>query len=299
MEWDLAQLRALATVVETGTFEAAASVLHVTPSAISQRIKTLEQSAGAVLLRRTRPVTPTEAGEPLLRIARQIEALTSEAERSGYAVSSARARVRLAVNADSMATWVLPALAPLAGDVDIELLREDQEKTTALLRDGSAMAAVTSQSEAVQGCSVSALGVMRYVPVAQEAFATRWFPGGLTTGALRAAPVVDFDRSDQLQGRWLEGHGVPRHEPPRHFVPASAEYGEAIALGYGWGMLPEQQLRLVEKRADLVVLSDEAIDVDLFWQQWSLRLDSLDAVGSALRDAARAHLRAPSSIRNE
>ena len=59
---DLSQLRALAAVVDEGSFDAAASALHLTPSAVSQRIKALEQSAGRVLVRRTKPTEATEAG---------------------------------------------------------------------------------------------------------------------------------------------------------------------------------------------------------------------------------------------
>ena len=109
----------------------------------------------------------------------------------------------IAVNADSMATWVLPALTPLAGDVCFDLHREDQEHTSALLRSGTVMAAVTSDAEAVPGCTSTRLGAMRYRPMATPAFARRWFPVGPTPEALARAPVVVFDRKDDLQGRYL------------------------------------------------------------------------------------------------
>ncbi|WP_327205477.1 MULTISPECIES: LysR family transcriptional regulator [unclassified Rathayibacter] len=154
---DLSRLRALAAAVRHGSFDAAARALHITPSALSQRIKALESAAGRVLLVRSRPVVATEAGAGLLRLARQIELLADDAVRAlgGDEVdTSGPVVVPLAVNADSLATWVLPALAGVP-DVVFELHREDQEHTTAFLRDGTVLAAVTAEAEAVLGCTVA------------------------------------------------------------------------------------------------------------------------------------------------
>ena len=237
MDWDLAQLRAYAATIDHGSLEAAASVLHVTPSAVSQRLKALERAVGAVLLQRSRPVRPTEPGEEVLRLARQLEALTRDTELS-LGAGDLRPVVRLAVNADSLSTWVLPALAPLSADLSLELIREGEDHTADLLRDGSAMAAITTERAPVQGCTVERLGAMRYQPMAAPAFAARWFPDGLTSAALTVAPLVVFDAKDRMQHRVLERHGV-RTDPPVHLVPASTQYVEAVRsgvrLGHGAG----------------------------------------------------------------
>ena len=74
-----AQLAAtVAAVVDEGSFEAAARRLHITQSAVSQRIKAMEEQSGRVLVRRSKPIEPTEAGAVLLRLARQLELLTAE-----------------------------------------------------------------------------------------------------------------------------------------------------------------------------------------------------------------------------
>lgn len=293
MDWDLPQLRALAAAVDHGSLDAAARALHLTPSAVSQRLKALEQQVGAVLLQRTRPVRPTQAGVAVLRLAREVEALTRDAARDlGIESDGAGAwsRVRIAVNADSLATWVLPALAPLADTVLIEFLREDQDRTADLLRDGTAMGALTSQAAPVQGCTVERLGTMRYHPLASRSFVQRWFPDGVTPDALARAPMVVFDDADALQHEALRRRGVTG-SPSFHVVPASAQFADAVRHGYGWGMLPELQ---VSADAETFVRLDPSgawsEDVTLYWQQWSLRTPSLDAVADALRSAARAHL---------
>jgi LysR family transcriptional regulator (chromosome initiation inhibitor) len=294
MELDLAHLRALDATVRGGTLEAAARALHVTPSAISQRLRALEVATGRILLVRTKPVQVTESGETVLRLARQVALLTADVARElGDEPSADRVpTLPIAVNADSMATWVLPALAPLAGDVCVDLYREDQQHTSALLRAGTVMAAVTADADPVPGCTSTLLGSMRYRPMCTPAFARRWFPAGPTPEALGDAPVVVFDRADDLQHRYLHAQAGTDAAPPVHHVPASADYVAAVALGMGWGMVPDLQAHGVS--AELVELEPAAaVDVVLYWQQWKLRSATLDRVREAVLEAAGRALDRP------
>jgi LysR family transcriptional regulator, chromosome initiation inhibitor len=285
MDLDLAQLRALEATVTAGTLDGAARALHVTPSAVSQRLKALEAAAGRVLLVRSKPVRVTESGQPVLRLARQLALLTADAGRE--LADAGPVALPIALNADSMATWVLPALAPLAGEYVFDLHRADEEDTATLLREGRVTAAVTSAADPVPGCTVTRLGTMRYRPLATAASAARWFPDGVTAEALGRAPVVVFDRRDDLQHRYLRGRGVDPATPPVHHVPASADHLSAVRLGFGWGMVPAQQ----EPPAGLVQLDPGGVvDVVLHWQQWKLHSPTLDRVADALLTAARTAL---------
>lgn len=287
---DLAQLSALASVLDEGSFDAAAVSLHLTPSAVSQRIKALERSAGQVLVRRGRPAAPTPAGETYLRLARQLSTLVEEARRE-IGDRGGRPVVPLAVNADSLATWVLPALATVADVVGFDIRREDQAHTTELLRAGTVMAAITSEAEPVQGCRSTRLGRMRYRPVAAPTFVDQWFDGGVNAETLAQAPVVVFDRKDHLQDDYLRRVTRRPINPPRHYVPSSADYAEAIRLGLGWGTLPRQQYAALEATGDLVVFdTGRHVDVTLYWQQWSLHTQALDAVAEAIGSAAASAL---------
>jgi LysR family transcriptional regulator (chromosome initiation inhibitor) len=304
MDLDLAQLRALSATVSEGTFEAAARALHVTPSAISQRIKALESSVGRVLLQRTKPVRVTQSGEAILRLARNIDLLAADARLAlgegesapsldgGPAGRPAPVSIPLAVNADSLATWILPALAGLPGSMTFDLQRDDQDHTTALLRSGSVMAAITAIRSPIQGCTSTRLGAMRYRMMCTPAFARAWFAEGVTAAALAQAPVVVFDRKDDLQDAYLRRRAHRTLQPPRHHVPASADFVTAAVLGLGWGMLPDLQSAAAEQRGELVALDPgSATDVELYWQQWQLRSASLDLVADAVRAAAERELR--------
>jgi len=289
MQMDLDQLQALAAAVAEGSFDAAARRLHVTPSAISQRIKALETCVGRVLLIRSRPVRPTASGETLLRAARQIEAVTAEVARElGEEGEDQLPVIALAVNADSLSTWLLAALSAVDPPLAFDLRRSDETRTAELLRDGSVIAAVTSSADPVPGCMVQPLGRMRYRPRASPAFADRWFPDGVTPAALARAPVVTFDRTDQLQGRYLRRRSRRRLEPPRHYVPGSSAFAQAVQLGLGWGLVPDLQ---AEGATELVDLDPEgAIDVHLFWQQWRLRSPALERVAAAVSAQAEIAL---------
>lgn len=288
---DLSQLRALAAVVDEGSFDAAAAALHLTPSAVSQRIKALEQSAGRVLVRRTKPTEATEAGYAYLRLARQVEALVQDIRIEVDPAEQRPPTIPLAVNGDSLATWVLPALASLSGTAYFDVRREDEGRTAELLRSGTVMAAITSDAAPVQGCRSTRLGTMRYRPMASPEFVADWFPDGVDVAALALAPVVVFDRNDDLQDAYLRQRSRRRLAPPRHHIPASSQFADAIALGLGWGMLPKEQYEEREAAGRLVNFDPgRHVDVVLHWQQWTLHTPALEAAAAAIREAAADHL---------
>lgn len=284
MRYDREHLETLLAVVEEGTLDAAARRLRVTPSAVSQRLKAFEQQLGRVLVVRSKPARATATGEELVRMARQLALLEHEADQA-LGGGEGPTTMPIAVNADSLATWILPALERVARDhrIVFEIHRDDQEHTAGWLASGTVMGAVTSQARPVPGCTSAPLGRMRYRPRAAPDFAARWLPDGPDAASLAVAPVVVFDEKDHLQNRYLGMVTRRRLDPPRHRVPASADFALAVRLGLGWGMLPDEQ-------AEGTVLFDSArsIDVPLYWQQWNLRSPLLDAVAAEIVSTARA-----------
>ncbi|MFZ4190639.1 LysR family transcriptional regulator ArgP [Streptomyces pseudogriseolus] len=288
-------VRTLLAVVDEGTLDAAAAALHVTPSAVSQRVKALEQRTGRVLLLRTRPVRPTESGEVLVRLARQVARLERDAYAElGLSDAGEPTRVSVAVNADSLATWFLDALVrlPAPSRLCFELRREDESHTAALLREGTVMAAVTSSPDPVPGCSVRRLGAMRYLPVAHPQFAAELLTEPLEE-SVAAAPVVVFDRRDDFQDRFVRRLTGGRRGAGswRHHVPTSEGFAEAVAAGLGWGMVPEAQaVPLLRAGRVTVFAPNRAVDAPLYWQQWKLDSPALATVADAVMDAAAGAL---------
>ncbi|MBN9224006.1 MAG: transcriptional regulator ArgP [Microbacterium sp. SCN 70-27] len=273
----------LAAVIDAGSLQAAAERLHVSPSAVSQRIRALEDDMGRVLLVRSKPPRPTPAAHAIVRYARRLTLLEDDAIRE-FGDGDTRVSLPLAVNADSLATWFLAPLARLAArhPVVFDLHRDDQDFTAGMLEEGTVTGAVTSRAQPVAGCHVRALGVLRYEAVASPAFVDAWLAGGADAAVFSHAPVIDFDRRDDLQSRWLTARGVDPAAPPRHRVPASHDFAAATELGLGWALLPRLQSADALAAGRLVALGGPSIDVPLYWQQWNLRSELLDAVADEI-----------------
>jgi LysR family transcriptional regulator (chromosome initiation inhibitor) len=282
------QLEALVAIADHGSFDAAARRLHITPSAVSQRIRALEGATGQVLISRGTPCRPTPHGEWLVRLGRQTRLLYDEA---GQALAEASAvELPVAVNADSLTVWFHEVLAEVArwDGVAIRLHVEDETHSAELLRSGEVLAAVTGDPAPVQGCSARPLGALRYLPAAAPWFADRWRRGGSPDWA--AMPTVIFGAKDDLQYRMLRRHGVGGPPTVVHQVPATSDFYQAVRVGLGWGMLPQTQADADLAAGQLALLSPDVIDVPLYWQRWRLDSPRLTALTNAVQTAAERHL---------
>ncbi|MFC3166450.1 LysR family transcriptional regulator ArgP [Paracoccus fontiphilus] len=281
---DYPALAALAEIIRRGSFEAAASALHVTPSAISQRIRSLEDRMGAVLIDRGPPVLATEKGLRLAAHLDQVRLLES-----ALALSPDRPVIRLAVNADSLASWAMPALAAAPGLLDLTM--DDQDHALDWLRNGMVMAALTSDSRPVAGCDSLRLGVLRYRATASPDFAARHFSDGVTADSLGRTPSLSFNAKDALQIRWAKALTGTRLSLPLHRIPTAQGFAEATRLGIGWGMNPEPTIRDDLATGRLIDLApDLPLDVPLYWQFSRITAVALSPLTEAIRKAAKAAL---------
>lgn len=271
-------------VVDEGSFETAADELHISASAVSQRIKALEAHLGQVMVRRTLPCTPTAAGEALLRMARQVTFLEDETI-AELGRGHAGALLRVAVNADSLATWFRPVLREAADwpGLTLRLDVEDQGHSSDLLRRGDVMAAVTSNPVPVAGCRIEPLGAMRYLPVAAPELVSRH--GGLAALDWPSLPALRYNAKDDLQLDFLHAKGI-RELPPQPQVPGSEAFLAGVLSGLAWGLIPESQLAGHLEAGRLVRLPGEAVDVPLHWQVWRVESPRIERVTQAVRRAA-------------
>jgi len=290
MNIDLSLLECLESVVTEGSFEKAAQALAITQSAVSQRIRVLEAQAGLPLLFRTRPVRPTPAAQPLLRFARQTRLLAMDVWPE-VANSVAQGHLRIAVNADSLGTWVLPALQEWQGshEVMLEFVVDDQTLTQARLRNGEVVGSIGSDSVSAKGFNATPLGEMSYICAASPGFVARHFPQGFTILAAQTAPALVFNRRDALQSDHLTrclGWKEPRY--PHHFVPAFEAYLQAAILGYGYGMLPLAQCDEALRNGLLMnITPDVPASVPLYWHTWQLESELISSIGKALVSGAK------------
>lgn len=296
---DYAALSALAAVVREGSFERAARALHVTPSAISQRIRLLEERVGCALVVREQPCRPTETGRRLCQHVDRVRLLEHELEGAVPALAPeglARVPLPVAVNADSLATWFAPAMADFAAQAPVlmEIAVDDQDHTEQWLRSGAVLAAVTAHPRPVAGCNSRPLGAMRYVAAASPDFVARHFGNGVGAATLARAPSLVFNTKDELQSRWARRICHRHVELPRHSLPSPEAFVVATLAGMGWGLHPQALVEAHLAEGSLVELvPGEPLDVPLHWQQARAASGLLDGLTRALVAAARSALLAP------
>lgn len=293
---DYAALSALAAVVREGSFERAARALSVTPSAISQRIRLLEERLGCALVVREQPCRPTETGRRLCQHVDRVRLLEQELEGAVPALAPdgmARVPLPVAVNADSLATWFTPAVATFAADAPVlmEIAVDDQDHTAEWLRSGAVLAAVTGSSRPATGCNIRPLGAMRYVAAATPDFMARHFAEGIGAGTLARAPSLVFNAKDALQAQWSRRLCHRHVELPRHMLPSSQAFVTATLAGMGWGLHPQALIASHLKDGSLVELVPKTpLDVPLHWQQARAASALLDGLTRHVVAAAREAL---------
>lgn len=293
---DPAQLAALAAIHRRGSFELAAADLHVTPSAVSQRLKALEERIGTLLIRRGQPCTATPAGLRLIRHHDEVVLLERALAQDLPGAAPGPATLRVAVNADSLATWVIPALAATDGFL-FDIVIDDQDVSQDWLRRGEVAAAVTSHPGPLQGCDTVPLGHLRYRATAAPAYVARWFADGVDAAALARAPALVFSDKDRLQDRWLAsvaGEAAARAGFPAHRLASSHGFVDACLAGLGWCMNPESLVSSHLASGALVELvPDTPLDVPLHWQFARLTADAIAPLTKAMTAAARENLLMP------
>jgi LysR family transcriptional regulator (chromosome initiation inhibitor) len=289
------QISAFLSVIEEGSFQLAAKRLHVTSSAVSQRIKLLEEVVGQVLLERASPCMPTAAGSALLAYARQSAHLEEDALRkiqNNRDLAGSSTKVCIVVNADSLATWFLPALQDLAlSGVQFDIQIEDQDFSSELLQSGRAIGVITSKATPAPGCRSVKLGAIEYLAVASSKFKKKFFSKGVTAEALGSAPTLIFNRKDDLQHRYLRMITKRKVSPPVHYLPSSNAFVSAAILDLGWGMNPRSLVSEQLKKGDLVeIIPDSPLMVNLYWQHWNLDTELIKRLSVSIIDAANKAL---------
>ena len=300
--FDADALECLAAIVEEGGFERAAVRLSVTQSAVSQRLRSLEAQVGTVLLVRSRPIRPTTAGRLLIKHAVQLRLLRSDLDNDlqdltpGSKAQREEDRISIAVNADSIASWALPALSPLVhAGLPLEIITDDQDFTHEWLREGQVLGCVTTLKLALRGCKVLALGDMQYVAVASQAFAAAHCAQGLTPHNFRQLPFIAFNRKDDLQADFVgRALGLRRVSLSQRFVPSSEGQVRAVQAGWGASVVPQLLVQAqIDSGALVNLVPAFSLPISLYWHCWNLDSAVIDRLTQALAQGAAQALTLP------
>ena len=285
--FDYKLIEALVTVAEKGGFDKAATALHITQSAVSQRLRLLEEQMGQILLIRTHPPQLTSIGKGLLKHFLQVKHLEGEVVKEMTTrVDSTHTQMAIAINADSLATWFLATIQSfvLEEGVLLDIRVEDQEQTHKLLKNGDVIGCISTKDTPIQGCRHSYIGCMPYHMVAAPDFAKKWFPEGLTQAHTKKAPAIIFNRKDDLHHIFLEQNfGIQQRNIPAHYIPSSEKFSQFMVEGLGYGLLPYQQSKPHIQKGQLLDLSPgHTLQVKLYWHCWNLKSERLNKLSHLL-----------------
>lgn len=290
--FDYRLIEAMAMVVQEGGFEKAARKIHITQSAVSQRLRQLEEQMGQVLLTRTTPPRATPAGLKLIKHYLQVRHLENElAANSDDSGGEGISTLAVGINADSLATWFPKVLETFTQKehVMIDIRVDDQEQTHQFLKDGDVIGCISTRETPMQGCRMDYIGQMTYRMVARSDFTKKWFADGITAAAVCQAPAIIFNRKDFLHYKLLDQlMGQAPAALPVHYIPSAEKFADCIACGIGYGMLPDQQSAPLIRSGKVIDLAPGcSVQVKLYWHCWNLKSSLLDQFSKALILAGR------------
>ncbi len=288
--FDYRQLATLTAILEEGSFDKAAKKLFITQSAVSQRLRQLEDNLGQTLVVRSTPLTATSAGQRLLKHYKQVSLLENELDEDlRNQNEQGFTSLTIGLNADSIGTWFFGAVKDFVSENNIllDLKVDDQGQTHHLLRTGEVLGCISGSSSAVQGCRCIPLGQMIYRPLASPDFVQQYAPAGLTAENIADIPVAVFNRKDPLQHSYLEQKfGLVKF--PHHLIPACDGFISALLKGFAYGLVPDQQGQEYMERGDLISIDPgHEILIPLYWHVWNLQTDLMKGLTQALVSEAR------------
>jgi LysR family transcriptional regulator (chromosome initiation inhibitor) len=291
---DYRALAVLDAVASQGSFEKAALALGISQSAVSQRIKALEDAAGRLLIVRGQPAVPTGLGQRLVSHHRNVKLMEAALDIDlGNKVSMPE--IALAVDAASLATWFPMSLQPLLSPPRCQLKVQlaDQRMALHLVQEGSVFGCVAAAREHpdlhANGPEVTPLGKMRYVCVATPLFAGHWFGDGFSAEAVRLTPAVTCDQ--QMMADFLCEVLDINGPYPHHTMPISAATSECIYGSLSYGLMPLAQVSAALAGGRLTDLAPgHQVDVALNWHAWNLDTPFTRALTEQIVATARRHL---------
>lgn len=279
---DYKLIEAFAAVIQEGGFEKAASKLYITQSAVSQRIKLLEEQFGQIVLLRSVPPQPTAFGRKLLGLYNRVSRLESDLLEGLDIRETDWTSLPVGVNADTLATWFFRAVEPFLTEkkVVLDVMVDDQEETDKFLRDGKVLGCITTRRLPVQGCSVHYLGDVEYGLFCSQGFKSKWFPNGIDAESVKRAPMITFNRKDMLNVKILQRklNAVPAGYST-HYVPSSELFMNFLEKGLAYGAIPHHQSDQPLREGKICELAQDCKEtVPLFWQCWNLDSSLLQGI---------------------
>jgi len=293
--YDYKLLQALSAVINEGGFEKGSLKLFISQSAISQRIKTLEDEVGAVLITRTNPPKPTDAGKILLTHFNRVLQLEEDVEKEMGHGHKEYSTIPVGINADSLETWFMDTINDFIkkNDVLLDLKVDDQDQTKKMLKNGEVQGCISSDPSPIQGCTVKTVGVLNYFLLSTPEYKEKWFPNGVTKESAEIAPIVIFSKFDELHYNYFKKIlGFSPQFKNIHYLPSVNGFVDFILNSHACGMLPDiQSSRLIEQGKMVKIIADTHLSVTHYWHSWNIESKILRKLGETICKGGKKRLK--------
>lgn len=291
---DYRGIEALYMVQMLQNFELAAKKLFITQSAVSQRIKGLEDYYGEPVLIRTLPYRPTKLGRQLIAHYKKICLLEDEFEQELGAIQG-NSPISIAINRDSLEMWFLDLIEEnkdVFSNTVLEIIADDQELTLNYLKNGTVSACLSTSEKEILGGQAAFLGNMEYVLTASPSFVKHYFSGKDQIKCLQNAPAIKFDQNDYMHERYLEKYfGINGNELKYNVVPSVKGFKKFALLGFGYGLIPTIDMQHELKTKQLIQLyPDKTWKIPLYWHYWAVQSKSYQKFNADIISLARKKL---------
>ncbi len=268
---DYKAIECLRQVVESQGFEKAGDVLGLTQSAVSQKIKRLEQSYNSVLLIREKPLRLTDLGKKLNMHFIKVQLMEQALVKEAYGEQGLQC-LPIAINNDSLATWFIDVITGFAQGRHIRLQCKvaDQSLTRELLKKGEVVAAISDVGASVTGGQSVYLGAMDYILVASPEFIQRYLHEGFVETDILNVPTLMFDENDQLWANYQKQVLLLQSRVKYcHWLPSSQGFVQMLLSHSVCALVPRIQVEQELSEGHLIELfPDKVLKVPLYWH-WS------------------------------
>lgn len=253
-------LQAFMEVAKQKSVHNAAHVLHLTQTAVTQRIRVLETKLGTTLFIRThRGMRLTQEGEALLRYCQAASELEGEAlAKIGGAGITSTIQVCITGPTSIMRSRIIPQCLPIMHEFPCLLMYfdiTDSEHRVSSLRSGASQFAIIAQEDVAPEMEYKHLRPERYVLVCSSQWKKRKLKD-----IIQHERIIDYDPADQMTFNYLkhfELFDLAKHE--RHFVNRTESLAMLLTAGLGYGVLSAEFSQTYLDNNQLIVLNSGKI----------------------------------------
>lgn len=251
-------LEAFMVCAQIGNFTKASERLHITQSALSQRVLNLEEELGVTLFIRERQgARLTDSGEKLLRYCVAKDAIEKETIEDLKRSSSGEisGTIRIGGFSSIMRSFILPALSSILHkneNVRLSFISREMDELPGYLRRGEIDFMVLSTELSHHGFETIDLGVERNVLIEKR-------------GYKGPNVYLDHDENDQVTAKYLKMINL-KTQYTRNFMDDVYGLIDGVKNGLGRAVVPRH---LVDGDGELKIISDKELKIPIYLHYYS------------------------------